>query len=352
MGTATARVVASGYYGFGNAGDEAILSALAAGLPGVALTVLSHDPESTRREHGLDAVSRDDPTAVLAAIKGADLLVSGGGSLLQDATGPLTIPYYLGIIAAARALGKPVMVYAQGLGPVRSAWARRLLRSLNGVRLITVRDPASASLLRACGVHVPRIEVTADAALALTPAPRPPADVRRIGVALRAWGAGDPSAQVAEALDELAARWGATVTLVPMHVPQDLLACRQARARLRAPCEVVERRLGSGELLRLFAGFDVVVAMRLHALIFAALARVPMVGLSYDPKIDAFLHHLDWPAATLPLDASPQDLVARASRVYPLAAADRCALDRRVGELQARARRNDELLRGLLAGCL
>lgn len=352
MGTATARVVASGYYGFGNAGDEAILAALAQGLAEAQLTVLSHDPPATRREHGVAAVSRDDPAAVLGALRRADLFISGGGSLLQDATGPLSIPYYLGVVAAARALGKPVAIYAQGVGPLRSAWARRLLRSLNGVRLITVRDAASAALLRDCGVDRAPIEVTADAALALDAprAPRAGADrPRRIGVALRAWRDGDATDALARAVDQLAARWDATVTLVPMHFPEDRAACRQLQVRLRASCQVIERRLPTSEMLPLFAGFDLVIAMRLHALIFAALARVPMVGLSYDPKIDAFLHSLEWPAPTLPLDAPAEDLVALACRVCPPSAAARAVFDRRVAELQARARRNNELVRGLLA---
>jgi polysaccharide pyruvyl transferase CsaB len=350
VGTAAPRVVVSGYYGFGNAGDEAILAALARGLGDVELTVLSRDPPATRREHGLPAVPRDDPAAVLAALRAADLLVSGGGSLLQDATGPLSIPYYLGVVAAARLLGKPVMAYAQGIGPVRSGWARRLLRTLDAVQLITVRDEASASLLRSCGVQRPPIEVTADAALALgaAPGPRAAGGAGRIGVALRAWGPGDPSASVARAVDHLARRRNATVVLVPMHFPDDLAPCRQARSRLRAPCELVEERLRPGDLLRLFSGFDLVVAMRLHALIFAALARVPMVGLSYDPKIDAFLHSLDWPAPTLPLDAGPEDLAAVADRVWPLPEEARAVFERRVRRLEALARRNNELVRQLL----
>jgi polysaccharide pyruvyl transferase WcaK-like protein len=37
------------------------------------------------------------------------------------------------------------------------------------------------------------------------------------------------------------------------------------------------------------------VGMRLHALIFAAISSTPMIGLSYDPKIDAFLQQVDQP---------------------------------------------------------
>ena len=34
---------------------------------------------------------------------------------------------------------------------------------------------------------------------------------------------------------------------------------------------------------------DVLIGVRLHALIFAGVMGVPMIGISYDPKIDRFL---------------------------------------------------------------
>ena len=38
---------------------------------------------------------------------------------------------------------------------------------------------------------------------------------------------------------------------------------------------------------------EVVVSMRLHGLIFSSLSGVPVVGVSYDPKIGSFLKYLD-----------------------------------------------------------
>ena len=37
---------------------------------------------------------------------------------------------------------------------------------------------------------------------------------------------------------------------------------------------------------------DICIAMRLHSLIYAATQEVPMVGLSYDPKVDGILKSL------------------------------------------------------------
>jgi polysaccharide pyruvyl transferase WcaK-like protein len=38
---------------------------------------------------------------------------------------------------------------------------------------------------------------------------------------------------------------------------------------------------------------DLIIAMRLHSLIYAAGQEVPMVGLVYDPKVEGFLKSLN-----------------------------------------------------------
>ncbi|RPH55184.1 polysaccharide pyruvyl transferase CsaB, partial [bacterium] len=64
MPGATRRIFIAGYYGFGNAGDEAILAALLADLralrPDLEFVVASGNPADTENDHGVPAVSRDD----------------------------------------------------------------------------------------------------------------------------------------------------------------------------------------------------------------------------------------------------------------------------------------------------
>ena len=113
------RVVMSGYYGFGNAGDDAILESIHQSIRSasdeVAVTVLSNDPELTRKQYGLDAVPRFRALRVFRALWKGDALLSGGGSLLQDATSTRSLVYYLSVIHCARLLHKPVMLYANGI---------------------------------------------------------------------------------------------------------------------------------------------------------------------------------------------------------------------------------------------
>ena len=151
------KVVISGYYGFYNSGDEAMLYAMLQALrktvPGLEVTVLSRDPGFTAREFGVHSISRVNIRQVYQELHKADLLISGGGGLLQDATGPNSIIYYLGVVSMARFLWKPVFFYAQGIGPVRTNLGRFLIRLVvNRVSTITVRDPDSRDELVSIGV--------------------------------------------------------------------------------------------------------------------------------------------------------------------------------------------------------
>ncbi|MDR0424568.1 MAG: polysaccharide pyruvyl transferase family protein, partial [Clostridiales Family XIII bacterium] len=84
------RILISGYYGFNNIGDESILTAvvdsLRAKLPDIEITVLSQNPANTSEKHSVRAADRKSPAAIMGAVRRCDLLISGGGSLLQDVT--------------------------------------------------------------------------------------------------------------------------------------------------------------------------------------------------------------------------------------------------------------------------
>lgn len=142
------RILISGYYGFNNIGDESILTAVIGSmkekLGDVEITVLSHDPASTAEKYNIKSCDRKSLPAILSAVRKCDLLVSGGGSLLQDVTSKKSILYYLFIMAAASALGKPFFIYSQGIGPINSNFNRRLTASvLKRAKGIVVRDTSS-----------------------------------------------------------------------------------------------------------------------------------------------------------------------------------------------------------------
>lgn len=307
------RFVVSGYYGCGNVGDEAVLAGIRTAFARqagnrVELVALSQDPVATAAQHQMRAVYRMNLSSVRQALRESDLLLSGGGSLLQDTTSMRSLLYYLWVARMAHSLGIPVMFYAQGIGPLRRAMSRTLVRMVaNRAAYITVRDTKSAQLLRSLGVTFPNIEVTADPAFALSVAD--PAEVATlyaaenlpltepmIGVALRPWGktGESPVEEYAKLLPALEKQCHARVVLLPMHHPEDVEFAETVAQHTGCPeaFPLVRGVYTPEVLLGLIARMQAVVAMRLHALIFAARVAVPLYALSYDPKVESLMRQL------------------------------------------------------------
>ncbi|MCR4442974.1 MAG: polysaccharide pyruvyl transferase CsaB [Peptococcaceae bacterium] len=307
------KVVLSGYYGFGNTGDELVLHSIVRVLrelePGVEIVVLSHRPETTARQHGLEAVSRWSVPGIIRALSSGEMLVSGGGSLLQDVTSAASPLYYLSVILLAKLLGKKTFIYAQGIGPLRRPANRRLAAWLLGrVDVLAVRDEASARELEEMGVGR-EIIVTADPVLGIKPGDveletgreilkrkgiDPEDDHERLlGVFIRPWEDNRHLGELARACDMLAGE-GWRIVFVPMHFPHDIIAARQALELMSSGAGAVclEETHSPPEVLSVTKNLDLVMGMRLHALINGAVLGLPIVGLSYDPKVDRFLEQV------------------------------------------------------------
>ena len=155
------NILVSGYYGFSNAGDDAILQSIHDGIMSVgediSVTVLSNDPEQTAQRYGLDAVPRFSLSQVWNAMKECDLLLSGGGSLLQDRTSTRSLLYYLSLIHLAKRMGKKVALYANGIGPVLRAYNRRQV--CRAVEQVDLRQRHLQVVLRTLRMELRRAQI-------------------------------------------------------------------------------------------------------------------------------------------------------------------------------------------------
>ena len=301
------NILISGYYGFDNIGDESILRAVITSVrervPDCSLTVLSHNPEATREKYGVEAVDRMSPAAILRAVKRCDLLISGGGSLLQDVTSSKSLQYYLSIIRLAKHYHKKVFIYSQGIGPIdRPANRRATARVLRRVDGIVVRDERSANLLEEIGVPREKVVITADPVLrmtrvgtdvgasALRKAGMPEQRKLTVGWAIREKDVNSPFVEeVMECIRWLRSEYGAESVLIPFHYEEDLAVSREIAARLDGAAYCLQEKYLSEDMLSVIGNMDILVGMRLHSLIYAAIMGTPMIGVSYDPKCTAFL---------------------------------------------------------------
>ncbi len=371
------RILLTGYYGFGNAGDEAILASIVAHLrelrPDLAIAVASGEPEETSRIHGVEALFWRDPLALEDAARQADLIAIGGGGLFHDywgfpADALLTdahwgLSYYAAPAALALLHEKPLMLYAVGVGPLASEAGRAFTKAVcDAASVITVRDEPSRSELVALGVPAEEIEVTADPAFAFASRASsaeeiaaPPSDRRPLlGVALRHWDFEiEPArweAAVAEALDRFLDVHGGGVIFLPFQqeslaIENDAAVAGRVRDRMRHQ-EAAFLFLGGSDPSRLAAAIgqcDLVLAMRMHAAIFAALSGLPLVSLDYDPKVSRLMRQIGRPDDAVGLsNLDSADLARRLSDAFEDRGRYGSHLAERIGSLSETARRTAE----------
>ena len=73
---------------------------------------------------------------------------------------------------------------------------------------------------------------------------------------------------------------------------RDLAVSQQAADMVHCPCHVISAPHDGHLIVGLMGKMEMIVSMRLHALIFASGLGVPLVGVVYDPKVSGFLDYL------------------------------------------------------------
>ncbi len=299
-----------GAYGRGNAGDDAILEAIVTELrqidPDLPVWVLSRNPRDTRLTYRVNSIYTFAFPRFLRRMGKTRLYINGGGSLMQDVTSHRSLWFYLFTISWAKRLGNRVMMYGCGIGPIHSpANRRRADRVLQkSVDAITLRDTHSKDELDDMGVTAPEVLLSADPTVILPPAPEQAIDGilesqgidpagKYIGFSLRPWPGFEEKAPVfAAAADYAYEKYGLIPVFLPIERRLDVAAARTAARYMKAPYFILPETGNSAHTIGLFKRMQVVVSMRLHALIFAAGQGVPLVGVVYDQKISSFLSYI------------------------------------------------------------
>ncbi|MFP4150374.1 MAG: polysaccharide pyruvyl transferase family protein [Nitriliruptoraceae bacterium] len=354
------KVLVAGWIGSTNLGDELVFAGVRRLLRplDVQVAAISVDPGATRRDHGVGAVDAHDPYALTRAAGQADLLLFGGGGLLQDVSSPYNLPYHLlrPLLAAAR--GTPVVGVALGVGELTTSLGRWLTaRSTHRFAAISVRDPASADLLASIGG--PAATLAADAAL-LLPSPQvTPED--RLVVSLRPWASrrswrpassrGDATPQpeveaLAQSLDRTIERTGSPIRFVALQRDRDDAFHRRVAAAMQRDA-VSFATPSLDELLPELASGHSLVAMRYHAAVGALLATRPAVQLTYSGKVAALARELGPAGAALSFDTAG---IARVAEELERVRTEQHRLPTALRRLRARAERSHQMLQRHLTG--
>lgn len=308
-------VMISGSYGNGNMGDETILETIVRQLrdhdPDIPICVLSKRPKKTALRNQTDSIYTFNPWKAARKMKRTKLLISGGGSLIQDATSTRSLVYYLQTIRQAHRSGCKVMMYGCGIGPVSRKRNRKRAAKIieENVDVIALRDPESKLELERLEVKAPRVYVTADPAL-LQNVPQEKMRLyedykRKAGLkdvekyclfALRPWGnAQKKVALLAETAEYVYNRYGLIPLMFMLEPRKDQGITQSVYELIRCPKIMLPELADGAQICALMQDMSLVVSMRLHALIFAAGQGIPLAGISYDPKVRGFLEYIGHP---------------------------------------------------------
>ena len=319
------KILISGWYGFGNLGDEVILTAIASRLssniPNAAITCLSFNPEFTKRYQGINAVWQLPAGlrawikslltlrlfATLKALLNCDLLILGGGGFLSDWQ-PEAPWIWLRQALIAKLFGKRVMLYGIGAGPFLSKKGKRITSFIinHCICAVTVRDESSFNQLIQCGVRTSLIKITADPAIAFPiqsikkEAIVPPL---RVGFCIAPifhsdifWpGMRDKYDryinELRAAISILTAQ-GFKISFIPMQQDADISALTDIQQDLDLKIDVLPSSGNMQQDVSSLSKVDILVAMRLHAAILGSLQGVPVVGIIYHHKVHDFLERI------------------------------------------------------------
>jgi len=283
------KILISGYYGFNNFGDEAVLSVLINSLKDSGLediTVFSKNPESTKKAYNVESCYSFNLFGLVLNILKTDVLISGGGSLLQDATSSKSLIYYLGIILAALFFRKKVIIFAQGVGPIKNKILEKITAfALKRCKYVTVRDEKSLFLLRGWGLTP---DLVADPVWNIKL--RTKYSHRGVGIQLRKWGAlteemfMDLVKYVAEVY------YDKIIFIYALQESLDLDICNRFEEELLKinpdlHTHVITNR-ATFEIVESFSHLDELIAMRYHACLLGLKYDIRVLPIIYDPKVE------------------------------------------------------------------
>lgn len=282
--------------------------------------MLSADPDRTRRRYpGVTAFDtrKGRLRAMISAARWGDIIIAGGGELVQDDSSLLYTPFNLLPLFLAFFLRKRSFAWAIGIGQGRElTFFSRLLTKLamKTVSGVTVRDRGSFNTLYQMGLRDDRMLLAADCALLLAStgggkeniigaAPRDvsnrtrhllPLELRK---KLGLYKKTDPSKAAsawARLLDWYCRKYSAGVVLFPFHTGtlsnDDLEFCRLVAEGMkeRESVEIADPGNADG-FLKMISRCRVMISTPLHGTILAFASGSIPVSVSYSSKCTRFM---------------------------------------------------------------
>lgn len=315
------RFVLSGYFGFKNFGDEAILSVLINKLKDSKhhITVISSDPEYTMKSYKhINSVYTFKITDIIGAISKSDVLISGGGSLLQDVTSLKSLIYYLLIIFIGLFFRKKVVVFAQGIGPINNSIGLFMTKSLlKHCSYVSVRDEKSFELVKSWGINA---DLLCDPVFSTSINTN--SKENTVAVQLRNF-----KTMNEDFIDRLAQKIcqefsDKKIEIYSFQDEIDTEICKKLETAINLLNSdiktVLYTNLTNEETIEKLAKAQYIIAMRFHAIIIGLIAKSKILAINYDIKVEKIAKEFNLPMIDLKRDFGDKFEILKEEKVSEL----------------------------------
>lgn len=292
------KIVISGYYGCDNFGDECILITLVDKLKNLNIsdiTVISRNPKKTSETLKVKSIKTFGIINIIKSIINCDILISGGGSLLQDATSVKSLFYYLWVICIAQFFNKKVLIFAQGIGPIKNKFGEMICKkALKKSTCVTVRDDKSLFLLRGWGINAFQVN---DPLFGINLNGSNPQG--KVGVQLREFKTVSENFLIKLAQSIATNFYDKKIEIYSLQDTLDKNICSHFELLLKNINPNIQTNVIYGQtpkdIINKISELDYMIAMRFHACLISAKYGIKTLAMSYDYKVDRLAESLNLP---------------------------------------------------------
>lgn len=339
-----------------NKGDRAIRAAIIHMIKSemsdnADITIFSKFSERDKKEFKVKVVNKSNKyffQKILTILK-SDFIVWGGGVSLQDNTSKLKIPYWTIKIGIIKLIGKPVIGFGQGIGPLNSKFGKKLTKMIiNKIDLISVRDQYSKNLLKNIGVNKTPIYALTDPAVALKNGSKEELlkilkkenillNNKYIGIAPRLWfhhfgnfiphkyavkyklrsiGGKEKFNKLkkifAEISDYMIENFNIKIlffSMYPVSHEADDLICREIISLMRNKnaASILNGDYPPEDFKSIFGEMEMFLGMRMHSTILATGMNIPSINIYYVPKGLNFFEFINQKARAIAVEDLIED---------------------------------------------
>ena len=279
-----------GYYGYGNVGDEALLTSMLSLLDGVRIKLISGPVPSVKPTEDIDIIPRSTKN-LYSSVSKSDAFVLGAGGLLHERIKIKSTWYHLAGPAIANFQKKPVAAIGQQIGPFSRSSTRNLVTKVMKNATLTVRD--QKSLVEAQNLGLKPI-LSGDLAFLIEPNEPSKELIEKIKklpkpviiFAPAVYPSTTPPPEwSAKILSFLQEKSGGSILSIPFFPGMDDQYIEQVMKVKPLKGLVLRSPLRWQDAFGCFLMADYSVPMRLHAMIASAMAGLPTLPIPYFPKV-------------------------------------------------------------------